>query len=190
MKRIFSHRRLLYGAMLAALSGCAHVSAPTNFTAPQPLQAEELLAIASAAEQTGDGLRAQQYLLAALNAGISRERALPRLLRSYVADGQYRLAIDVARDFLRAKPDDVDLHLLLARLYEATELEAGAVEEYERIIAAAPSDARAHFALASLLHEHGSEPGRADEHFRAYLALAPRGEDARAARAALLKELP
>lgn len=175
---------------LAALSGCAHLGSSAPETPAQPLTAEELLQIAGAAEQSGDGLRAQEYLLSALRAGVDQKRALPWLLRLYVADGQYRMAIDTTLDSLRAQPDDVDLRLLLAHLYEATELEAGAAEEYERVISAAPNDARAHFALAALLHEHGNEPGRADQHYRAYLALAPQGENAREARAALLTELP
>lgn len=176
--------------MALGLLGCAHITTGAPETAPQALQAEQLLAIASAAEQVGDGLRAQQYLLAALHAGANQEHALPWLLRLYVTDSQYRLAIDTARDYLRAKPDAVELRLLLARLYEATQLEAGAVEEYERVITVAPNEARAHFALAALLHAQGNEPGRADQHFRSYLALAPQGENAKEARAALLQELP
>jgi tetratricopeptide (TPR) repeat protein len=178
-------------ALTIAANGCAHVAATAQEPgAERPLEAEELLVVAAAAEQLGDGLRAQQYLLSALRVGADAQRALPWLLRLYVNDSQYRLAIDTAREYLRVHPRDTGLRMLLAGLYEATELEAGALEQYERVIATSPDEARAHFALASLLHERGREPGRADTHFRAYLSLDPRGENADEARAALLTELP
>ena len=184
-------RVVLWFAMLIAASGCAHVAAPAKEpSVERALEAEELLVVAAAAEQLGDGLRAQQYLLSALRMGADAQRVLPWLLRLYVADSQYRLAIDTAREHLRVHPRDTGLRMLLAGLYEATELEAGALEQYERVIATSPQDARAHFALASLLHERGGEPGRADTHFRAYLSLDPHGENADEAQAALLTELP
>ena len=170
-------------------NGCAHVSAPAS-EPERPLEAEQLLVVAGAAEQLGDRLRAQQYLMSALRAGAEPRRVLPWLLRLYVADSQYRLAIDTTREYLRVHPRDTGMRMLLAGLYEATELEVGALEQYERVIASAPDEPRAHFALASLLRERGREPGRADEHFRAYLSLDPRGENADEARAALLTELP
>lgn len=174
---------------LAAI-GCAHTGA-AQLANPTPVpNPEQLLEIARAADQLGDNLRAQQYLLAAARSGASPKLTLPLLLRSYVADGQYRLAIDTARDYLRAHPEDARLRLLLASLYEATQLEAAAIEQYERVLSELPSDADAHFALAELLHELGREPGRADQHFRAYLALAPHGDNAAEARASLLEELP
>lgn len=185
--------QVLSWMLSTAAAGCAHVGPGVKESAPaslQPLAAEQLLVVARAAEQLGDGLRAQQYLLSALRAGAQPQRVLPWLLRLYVADGQYRLAIDTAREHLRVHPRDTGLRILLAGLYEATELEAVALEQYERVIASAPEDARAHFALAALLRERGREPGRADQHFRAYLALDPQGENADEARAALLTELP
>jgi tetratricopeptide (TPR) repeat protein len=186
-------RATLVMTLCLAAVGCAHGAAPArdpgDFGA-RPLTHTQQLAIAAAAEQVGDGLRAQQYLLAALRSGASAQRVLPWLLRLYVADGQYRLAIATARDHLRVHAGDTQLRLLLASLYEAAQQEELAVAQYERTIVDAPSDPRAHFALASLLRERGREPGRADQHFRAYLALAPRGADAAEARAALLTELP
>ena len=176
-------------ALALAASSCAHVNAPAR-EPERPLGAEQLLVVARAAEQLGDRLRAQQYLMSALRAGAEARRVLPWLLSLYVADNQYRLAIDTAREYLRVHPRDSGMRMLLAGLYEATELEVGALEQYERVIASAPNEPRAHFALASLLRERGREPGRADEHFRAYLSLDPRGENADEARAALLTELP
>jgi tetratricopeptide (TPR) repeat protein len=183
----------LLALVLVAAVGCGHVQLPQTEAlpaAPAGLSAEQLLSVASAAERIGDGLRAQQYLRAASQAGASTQQTLPWLMRLYIADGQYRLAIDAAGEHLRSHPDQVELRLLLAGLYEVTQLEAAAIEQYERVLTRAPSEARAHFALASLLREHGREPGRVDQHFRAYLALEPDGQGAAEARTALLKELP
>lgn len=188
-----SGRRCATWWLLAALGGCAHLPAPAEpgeRDTPGSLSTDQLLSIASAAEQMGDGLRAQQYLRAASHAGASPERTLPWLLRLYVADGQYRLAIDAARDHLRSHPEQIELRLLLAGLYEVTQLDAAAVEQYERVLAQKPDESRAHYALAALLREHDREPGRVDAHFRAYLALEPDGPGSAEARTALLKELP
>jgi tetratricopeptide (TPR) repeat protein len=157
------------------------------------LQTEQLLAVAEVAERSGDDLRAQQYLLAALKTGTASaapERVLPRLLQLYIRDGQYRLATETLRDHLRRHPQQHGLRLLLADLYAATQLSAAAVTEYERVLSAAPASPRAHFALGSLLHDVGGEPARADLHLRAYLAYAPEGVHAEEARALLERGAP
>jgi tetratricopeptide (TPR) repeat protein len=176
----------------AAVSGCAHgagASLGTQATLPA-LAASQLLEVAAAAERLGDPLRAQQYVLAARKAGADPNITLPWLLRLYVGDGQYRMAIDTAREQLRSHPQQFELRMLLASLYRATDLEVAAIEQYEQVLVTQPSEPRAHFALASLLHEGGHDAARADQHFRAYLALAPAGAYADQARSLLLKELP
>jgi len=115
---------------------------------------------------------------------------LPWLLRLYVQDGQYRSAIDRAREALRTRDDDVQLRLLLATLYRATNLDASAVEQYERILREAPTLPRAHLELAMLLHDSGQDSARADQHFRTFLSLAPDAPEARDVRSRLLKEVP
>lgn len=146
--------------------------------------------MAAAAERVGDGLRAQQYLLMARQRGADLGKTLPWLLRLYVSDGQYRVAIDTARVYLELHPEQLTLRILLATLYEATALDIAAIDQYERVLSVAPSEPRAHYALASLLHRNQQERLRADQHFRAYLALEPNGPAADRARSLLLKELP
>lgn len=185
-------RSLSAGLLMLVLAGCAHGGA----LAPEPgapaarPTAAQLLQIAQVMEASGDTLRAQQYVLAALASGADQPSTVRWLIRLYVADSQYRLAIDRAEDQLRRRPNDLGLRMLLASLYDATELDLAAAEQYERVLAIAPNQAQAHFALGSLLHGLGQDAGRADEHFRAYLALEPHGRDAQEARALLLRELP
>ncbi|MET0389021.1 MAG: tetratricopeptide repeat protein [Polyangiales bacterium] len=183
--------RLALTCLLVAAVGCAHGRPVPDSAAPDAeLGADQLLEVAVLAERIGDGLRAQQYLLSARERGADDNKTLPWLLRLYVADGQYRAAIDTARASLEQHPDQLPLRMLLASLYEATALDIDAIDQYERVLSRAPSEPRAHYALASLLHRHQQERLRADQHFRAYLALEPDGPHAERARSLLLKELP
>jgi Flp pilus assembly protein TadD len=170
------------------LTGCAH--AASQRSEPARPSAEQLYAVARVAEERGDGLRAQQYYVAALQAGYASRVLIPRLLRLYIADGQYRLAIARARETLHEHGEDYALRLLLAELYRAAELDVPAEHEYQRVLDAQPSNARAHLELALLLQQAGRDAGRADGHLRAYLALEPEGPGANEARGRLMKELP
>lgn len=182
-------RSLCVALALSWLVGCVHPRAAREAEAALPT-AEQLVQVAELAEETGDPLRAQQYLLAALRAGADEGKVVPRLLALYVADGQYRVAIDQAEHYLRRHPRDQALRLLLSTLYTAVGEEEHAIAEYERVLERTPDDAYAHFALASLLHDTGGAAERADVHFRAYLALDPHGPHADEARGLLLQGVP
>jgi tetratricopeptide (TPR) repeat protein len=190
-------------AMLGVLASCASTTtagaptvgapkAPAAEAAPATTQLTiaQLLEVAAVLEQSGDTVRAEQYLHAALQQGADERAIVPRLLRLYVADGQYRLAIDQAEHHLRRHPLDRNLRLFVAALHTAVGADALAVAQYERVLRAEPNHAEAHYALAALLHAAGREPGRADEHFRTYLALEPSGHYADEARGLLLTEMP
>jgi len=184
--------RALVSLLLCFLLGCAH-GQPTSSSPrgdERALSAEQLIAIARELERRGDPQRAQQYVRRAIAAGASESRLMPWLLRLCVADGQYRLAAEYAEDHLRSQPEDDELRLLLAALYEALGMDAAAIGQYERVLARRPKEARAHIALATLLHDGGLSATQADAHSRAYLALEPEGARAAEARALLLKELP
>jgi Flp pilus assembly protein TadD len=175
--------------LLLALSACASLQAAPPARHDEQLSVDQLLGIAAALETNGDALRAPQYLLAALKAGADEARVVPWLLRLYIQDGQYRLAIEHAEHALRRAPDDRGLRMLLASMYSALELESAAIQQYQRLLEGAPDDATAHYALATLLHDHG-DASQADEHYRAYLTLDPKGAHAAEARSLLLTELP
>jgi tetratricopeptide (TPR) repeat protein len=190
-------------AMFGLLASCASTTppgSPAARTAAAPaaeaepataqLTIAQLLEVAAVLEQSGDTVRAEQYLHAALQQGGDERAIVPRLLRLYVADGQYRLAIEQAEHHLRRHPRDRNLRLFVAALHTAVGADALAVAQYERVLRAEPNHAEAHYALAALLHAAGREPGRADEHFRTYLALEPGGHYADEARALLLTEMP
>jgi len=186
-------RAILVSFLLGAVGACAGPAAQRAHTpqaANQSLTAAQLLEVAAVLEQSGDSVRAEQYLHAALEQGADADRVVPRLLRLYVADGQYRLAIEQAEQRLRRQPHALRLRLFVAALHAAVGADTLAARHYERVLQAEPRNAEAHYALASLLHQAGREPARADEHFRAYLTLQPRGDYAAEARSLLLTEMP
>lgn len=194
MTRTIRHttRALARMVLLCAL-GCAGAPgerAPARPPAPAALSNEQLLEVAALLERRGDTLRASQYLSLALDRGADEARVVPRLLRLYVRDRQYRLAIELAEHHLRRHPGDVRARFFLASLYTGLGMTAAAAGQYERVLAARPAWADAHFALASLLRDGDQDLARADAHYRAYLQLQPRGVHAEEARAALLTELP
>lgn len=181
---------LMCVALAAGLGGCAAHGAVARGAAGQPqLDTRQMLEIAAVLEQRGDSVRAEQYLQQALKQGASEAVVMPRLLRLYLADGQYRRALDQAENQLRKRPRDRGLRLLLGSLYMALGYETEAVAQYARVLSDQPNDAQAHYALASALHQSGRELDRADRHFRAYLALEPQGAHAEEARSLLLTEL-
>jgi tetratricopeptide (TPR) repeat protein len=138
----------------------------------------------------GDLTRAEQYYAAALNQGYPEDKALPLLLRVCVESGRYQVAIDYAEPYLRKKPREHQLRVLVGSLYSAIGDHARARASYETALVAAPDDPVSHYALAVLLRDQFHEVVSADQHFREYLRIAPEGPHAAEARDSLLKEVP
>jgi len=177
--------------MAAAAAGCA--GAPLHTEQPggqEPaLSSQQLLEVAAELERRGDSLRAEQYLMEALDRGAPADVVLPRLVAAYVRDRQYRLAALRAEEYLRTHPSSSRVRLLLAALYQAISDYPRAIAQYRAVVQGDPAHADAHFALASVLLEQGQDRADADAHFRHYLELAPEGAFAERAQAALLAEV-
>ena len=186
-------RRTILTMMVCAslLGGCAGRQRPASPASHvPPLSAAQLIEIADVLARSGDRVRAGQYLSLAEKQGASSSQVLPRMLTLYAEDGQFRLAIEHAENYLRLHPDDPRVRLCLASFYQAVGESGEAVHELDRVVAREPRNADAHFALATLLQESSGERARSDRHYRAYLALEPEGAHASEARAKLLTELP
>lgn len=169
-------------------AGCAR--APSRGAQAPERPSEPLLEQATAFESSGDYVRAEQYLNAALGAGEAESRVLPRQVRVCIADQRYRDAQQYLENYLRRHPAKHDARFLLATLH----LSLGNIElarrELTRVVRDNPKQADAHFALATLLRDQRIDYAEADSHFRTYLELKPRGAHSEQARGSLLTALP
>ena len=136
---------------------------------------DKLIERGAAFVSVGDLMRAEQYLAAALDHGGDPDRILPLLLRVCVEAEKYRVAAGYARDYLRAKPDNVPLRMLLGSLEAAIGNRRAAREEIRWVVERQPSNAEAHFELGLLLREDNLDLAEANDHFREYLRLTPKG---------------
>jgi tetratricopeptide (TPR) repeat protein len=185
-------RHLFLSSLLLAAVGCAGAGLPEARSAqvePDRPHGAQLVQIAELFAERGDRVRAAQYYSAAQRDGVPARELLPKLVALYVADGQYRLAIEESEGYLRRHPGDHRVRSCLAALYVAIDALPEAMRAYELLVRERPRDSEAHFALGSLLLETGGPRARANDHFQTYLALAPHGPHAEEAEARLLKDV-
>jgi Flp pilus assembly protein TadD len=190
-------RVVLACACVLVASGCASTPGARMRGDMQIVASErtpdKLIATARAMALLGDSVRAEQYLLAAMesaNDDATERRVMPLLLATYVRDKQYRAAIDCAENALRKHPDDDRLRFLLGALYQGVGQDTSAIEQFDRVVDARPEDAEAHFALGVLLREESKNLDAAQVQFRAYLRLEPGGRHADEARESLMEATP
>ena len=153
-------------------------------TARQPAA---LVARGLAFASVGDLTRAEQYLVAALDAGAPADRVLPHLLEVCIAASHYRAGIEYASPELQRNPDDARLRFVVAELRALTGDVSGARSDLDIVTSSQPSEAAPHFAYARLLRDDFGDRVGADREFRAYLRIEPHGEHRNEARGALLK---
>lgn len=177
--------------LLAA--GCAH-SASDPAMAPGSLRkgqtVDELYERGRAFAMIGDLTRGEQYLSAALEHGADPQKVLPPLVHICVEAGRYRVAADYMHAYTGAAGESADLHLLYGLLEAAIGDVVVARREYETAIRIHPDDSAVHFALAVLLRGALVDADGSNAEFREYLRLAPHGEHAAEARAALVSGAP
>ena len=173
------------------LSACAGIQHPREAETEEPsatLTKGQLTEIASVLDKRGDVVRAEQYWRLALDQGADAETVLPQLIAAFVRDRQYRLALQLAQDSLRAHPNAHALRLLTGAIYEAVGNDSAAVEQYQIVVDHHGDRAEVHYLLGAALLKQGVSRSEADACFRRYLELAPAGRYAERARALLLKE--
>ncbi len=151
---------------------------------------DKLLERGLAFAQVGDLTRAEQYLVAALDAGAPADKVLPKLLVVCIANAHYRAGIEYAAPELQRNPDNASLRFVVAELEAFTGDATAARKDLGMVTDAQPNEAAPHFAYARLLRDNLGDVVAADREFRAYLKLEPAGEHANEARASLLKALP
>lgn len=97
-------------ALASELAGCSGRK-PAPEAAPAP-NADQLLATGRRLARQGNSLRAEQYLLAAMDAGIQADQAFPLLVSTCIRSGRYRSALMHVESRLLEMPDDLALREL------------------------------------------------------------------------------
>lgn len=158
---------------IAALSACA--TAPSRPDAAAVPTAQALHEQGLAAQRTGDSVRAEQYLAAALDGGYPADKGLPALLDVCLAADRYETALYYARRQLGRDPKNWRLRYFVATLHLATGQHERAIEEAERVVDEQPKFPDAYVLLGLLARDELRDVAAARRMFRRYLALAPAG---------------
>lgn len=163
-------------------------AAPWTSHEGRPRRAESLVRAADRFARQGDSIRAEQYLLAALEEGAPEAEIVPQLVVLCVEASRLRAAVEYAEDYLRSHPGDVSLRFLMATALVALARPDAARVALEEVLRLRPDHASAHYVLGSLLLDSLlldslGRPERAEFHLRRYLELAPDGAHAAELRA-------
>jgi tetratricopeptide (TPR) repeat protein len=140
-------------------------------------------------EASGDYLRAEQYLAAALAAGAGDRAALPALLHACIAARHYRLGSEYADAALTRDPSNSRLRFMTAALFLAIGERGRAREQFELAASQLGGDADVQFAVAVFFRDEMSDPVSADPYFRKYLQVSPTGAHAGDARGSLMERV-
>lgn len=174
--------------VVALATACAEAPAKPEGSPGDPLKtvpAAELYRRGIALGEAGDLIRAEQYLAAAIDRGYPAEQALPPLMRVCLASSRLRAALGHAEPYLAQHPDAWSLRYLVASI----QLGIGNVDDarvsLERVIVDAPEQPDAYYLLGVLLRDDVGDRTGAAQRFERYIQLAPKGEHASEARAAL-----
>jgi len=159
--------------LLLSLGACA-----TAASSSQAPSASALFEQGVAAHQASDSTRAEQYLSAALEAGVPEERVLPPLLQTCLASDRYDTALHYARRRLLRHPEDWYLRYLVANLHLATGQPERARLETERLIEERPQAADPHYLMALVTSDLPRGRNQTVQSLHRYLAIAPHGPHA------------
>lgn len=175
--------------VLLAASACASTRTG-EMPAGDPLarvEGRQLFHQGLAFAQSGDLVRAEQYLVASMERGMDERTVMPPLIRTCVSASRFRAAVNYATHYLDRHPEDVPLRFLVATIQAGLGDNQAARRGLEFVIQRNARHAGAHYNLATLLRDGYNDPRGADEHFRRYLEIEPAGEHADEARAGLLR---
>lgn len=137
------------------------------------------------AAASGDTVRAEQYLAAALDKGGDASRLLPLLLKVTLSASRLRSALNYAEPQLLLRPSDFRLRLLVATIRFALGQYEDAHHELRRLVLHSPELSAGYYLLGLIEADHFENAPAAREHFLTYLRLAPHGRHAAEVRARL-----
>ena len=140
--------------------------------------------------RTGDLLRGEQYVWAAIERGYPTKRALPALLKICIAASRLNAALRYSEPYLEKHPDDHRLRTIVASIH----LGLGNIEDAEKHLREAiedgPEEAPAYYLMGMLQREELGDPAAGDPYLERYLELAPNGVHAAEVRGLLRRRAP
>jgi tetratricopeptide (TPR) repeat protein len=175
-------------AMLVSACGGAQHGSGEGDGSPDPLdtvEAAELYRRGRILAEQEDYVRAEQYLVAAIERGHSEDEVMPHLIASCVRSSRLSAALRYAEPYLEHNPGAWSLRLLVASIYMGLEQSDAAESQLGRVVLDRPEDATAHYLLAVIARDVRRDADRTVRHFQRYLELAPGGEHADEARAGI-----
>ncbi len=171
--------------MLPACGGSAPAVAEASADPLETVTPEELFEQGVLLAEHQDYVRAEQYLVAAMQRGVDESRIMAPLLAACVRSSRLSAALSYAEPYLERHPDAWSLRLLVATIHMGLGRTEQAHTELLRVTAQRPNEATAHYMLAVLARDGLRDDEAAKSAFRRYLEIAPEGEHAEEARAAL-----
>ncbi|UJR84898.1 tetratricopeptide repeat protein [Sandaracinus amylolyticus] len=183
-------RVLLIVVALAAIGCGGAQTQPDETPVTDPLstvQAGELYERGVYLAQHEDYIRAEQYLVAAMQRGHDEHVVMPALLAACVRSSRLSAALGYAEPYLERHPDAWSLRLLVATIHMGLGEAENAHTHLLRVVEEHPDEAVAHYMLGVLSRDDLANPAAAIASFQRYLELAPEGEHAPEARASIVR---
>lgn len=169
---------LISSAFVAALSAACLGCSRNRAVAPSFEEGAGVVPLLQQAREfsgRGESHRAEQYFLAALEAGASPEEIYPELIDACVRGGRLGSASVHVDTRLRERPDDLDLVRLSISLEEGLGHERKAFERAEQLSASPRLSAEQQLFLAGYF-ERAGQTSRALEYFHIYMKRRPESE--------------
>lgn len=165
------------------LFGCAGPPRPAEAT--RAAQHHLLIERGKSLAAQGQGVRAEQVFLAALDAGADGSEVLPMLLEVCIAGGRLQRALDYAHMGLSRGTKTGRLHYLAATLHHALGQPRKARDQAALALADHHPAVDAWLLMAELHVRYFRQKNEAEECYRQFLRVRPSGVEADRARRAL-----
>lgn len=180
----------LLGAIAPACGGAAQHEETVVTDPLQTVSAEELFERGLVLLQHDDFVRAEQYLVSAMQRGFDENRVMPPLLAACVRSSRLSAALEYAEPYLQRHPDAWSLRLLVATIQMGLGDNEEAYAQLRRVVEDNPDEATAHYMIAVLARDEMHDAAAAYASFQRYLELAPEGEHVLEARSAVARSRP
>jgi predicted Zn-dependent protease len=149
---------------------------------------EQLFTRGVALANSGQLIRAEQYLYLASQSGYPEERTLPLLLKICLSTSRLRTALNYAQPYLDRHPEAWILRYLVASIHLALEQPLKARDQLTRVVRDKPSYAPAYYLLAVISRDALHDDALTRRNFTAYLEHDPTGTHASEAEAWLREQ--